>query len=176
MAEIGHGGKAIVERIMEPREAAEKIKGLTQIPIRSQIANEVIGLAYGYFTPIEGFMNKADVESVCKNMRLKNGVVWSIPLLFDVSDEEISKYNLKVGNSVVLTYGGNPMAASRSKRYSITTKRPCARRFSVLTRQSTRAVLESTIAKTSSSVEKSLSCNGRKSMLRTIRISYPPLK
>jgi sulfate adenylyltransferase len=110
MAEIGHGGKAIVERIMEPKEAAEKIKGLTQIPIRSQIANEVIGLTYGYFTPLEGFMNKADVDSVCKNMRLSNGVVWSIPLLFDVSDEDISKYNLKVGNSVVLTYGGNPMA------------------------------------------------------------------
>ena len=82
MAEIGHGGKAIVERIMEPKEAAEKIKGLTQIPIRSQIANEVIGLTYGYFTPIEGFMNKADVDSVCKNMRLKNGVVWSIPSSF----------------------------------------------------------------------------------------------
>jgi sulfate adenylyltransferase len=110
MEEIGHGGKAIVERIMEPRDAAEKIKALTQIPIRSQIANEVIGLTYGYFTPIEGFMNKVDVDSVCKNMRLKSGVVWSIPLLFDVSDEDISKYNLKAGNSVVLTYGGNPMA------------------------------------------------------------------
>ncbi len=82
MAEIGHGGKDIVERIMEPKEAAEKIKGLTQIPIRSQIANEVIGLTYGYFTPIEGFMNKADVESVCKNMRLTERRCLEHPIFF----------------------------------------------------------------------------------------------
>ena len=98
MAEIGHGGKEIVERIMDPAEAKEKIKGLTQIPIRSQIANEVIGLTYGFFTPLEGFMDKADVDSVCKKMRLANGVVWSIPILFDSADEEIQNTALRSGN------------------------------------------------------------------------------
>ena len=83
MAEIGHGGKEIIERIIEPSEAAEKIKGLTSIPIRSQIANEVIDLAYGWFTPLEGFMGKADTDAVCKNMQLADGAVWSIPILFD---------------------------------------------------------------------------------------------
>ncbi len=110
MAEIGHGGKEIVERILSPSEAAEKIKGLTQIPIRAQIANEVIGLAYGFFCPLEGFMGKADVDSVCKKMRLANGAVWSIPILFDLSEEEISDYGIKEGDSVVLTYQDNPMA------------------------------------------------------------------
>ena len=110
MAEIGHGGKEIVERILSPGEAAEKIKGLTQVPIRAQIANEVIGLAYGFFCPLEGFMGKADVDSVCKNMRLANGAVWSIPILFDLSEAEISDYGIKEGDSIVLTYQGNPMA------------------------------------------------------------------
>ena len=110
MAELGHGGTEIVERIMEPSVAAEKIKGLAKIPIRSQIANEIIGIAYGFFSPLEGFMGKADVESVCKNMRHANGVVWSIPILFDLSEEEIREYGIDVGDSVVLTYGGNPMA------------------------------------------------------------------
>ena len=110
MAELGHGGKEIVERILDPSEAAEKIKGLARIPVRSQIANEIIGIAYGFFSPLEGFMGKADVESVCKNMKLANGVVWSIPILFDLSDEEIQKYGVKPGESVLLTYGGNPMA------------------------------------------------------------------
>ena len=45
MAEIGHGGKEIVEKILSPEDAKEKIKGLTSIPIRGQIANEVIDLA-----------------------------------------------------------------------------------------------------------------------------------
>jgi sulfate adenylyltransferase len=110
MAEIGHGGKEIFERILEPKEAASKIKGLTAIPIRGQIAKEIIGITYGFFSPIEGFMGKADVDSICKNMKLVSGAVWSIPILFDVSDDEVSKYGIKKGTSVLLTFDDNPMA------------------------------------------------------------------
>ena len=108
--ELGHGRKPIVERIMEPAEAKEKIKNLVQIPIRSQIANEVIGISYGFFSPLQGFMGKADVDAVCKKMRLADGTVWSIPILFDVTEEQIAQLGLKPGMSVLLTYTGNPMA------------------------------------------------------------------
>jgi len=110
MAEIGHGRKEIVERIMEPAAAREKIKGLARIPIRSQLANEVVGISYGFFSPLEGFMGSADVDSVCKNMTLKNGTVWSIPIVFDLDQAEIFSYGIDKGDTVVLTYGGNPMA------------------------------------------------------------------
>lgn len=110
MAEIGHGGKEIKERIFKPDEAKEKIKGLTQIPVRAQIANEIINIAYGWFTPLEGFMGKADVDNVVKNMRLASGPVWSIPIVFDLSEQEIADYGVADGKSVVLTYQGNPMA------------------------------------------------------------------
>ncbi len=110
MAEIGHGGKEIVERILEPKEAVKKIEGLKSVPVRGQIAKEIIDISYGWFTPLEGFMGKADVDSVCNKMRLANGVVWSIPILFDLTDDEISKYGVKEGSSVLLTYDGNPMA------------------------------------------------------------------
>ena len=110
MAELGHGGKEIVERIMAPAEAAQKIKGLKEIPIRSQLANEVIDISYGWFSPLQGFMGKADVDNVCKNMRLADGVVWSIPIVFDLSDKEVADYGAKAGETVLLTYGGNPMA------------------------------------------------------------------
>ena len=108
----GHGGKEIVERILEPKEAAEKIKGpaMRSVPIGSQIANELINIAYGFFTPLEGFMGKADVDSVCKKMKLASGVVWSIPIVFDISAGEISDYGIKEGESVLLTYDGSPMA------------------------------------------------------------------
>ena len=92
MAEIGHVGKEIVERILEPAEAVEKIKGLTAVPIRSQLANEVIDISYGWFTPLEGFMGKADADSVCKKMELSDGTVWSIPILFDMTEAEISEF------------------------------------------------------------------------------------
>lgn len=110
MAEIGHGRKEIVERIMGPAEAREKIKGLAKVPIRSQLANEVVDISYGYFTPLQGFMGSADVDSVCKNMTLADGTVWSIPIVFDLDQAEIFSYGIDKGDTVVLTYGGNPMA------------------------------------------------------------------
>ena len=110
MAEIGHGGKEIKERIFQPSEAKEKIKGLTEIPVRKQIANEIIDLAYGFFSPLEGFMGKADVDGVVKNMRLADGTIWPIPILFDLSEKEVADYGVEAGKSVVLTYQGNPMA------------------------------------------------------------------
>ncbi len=111
MAEIGHGGKEIVERIMPLADAVALLeKGLPQIPIRPQIANEVIDIAYGWFTPLEGFMGKADVDSVVKYMTLADGTIWSIPILFDLSEEEVNKYGVKEGAEVILTYQDNPMA------------------------------------------------------------------
>ena len=110
MAEIGHGGKEIKERILKPAEAKEKAKGLTEIPVRKQIANEIIDLAYGFFSPLEGFMNQKDVDSVVKNMRLADGTIWPIPILFDLSEKEVADYGVAPGKSVVLTYQNNPMA------------------------------------------------------------------
>jgi sulfate adenylyltransferase len=110
MSEIGHGGKEIVERILEPNVAVRKTKGLKSVPVRGQIAKEIIGIAYGFFSPLEGFMVKADLNAVCKKMKLTNGVVWSIPILFDLAELELSDYGIKEGDSVLLTYEGNPMA------------------------------------------------------------------
>ena len=41
----------------------------------------------GGFAPLEGFLNKEDYESVLKNMRLKNGMLWPIPVTLDVSEK-----------------------------------------------------------------------------------------
>ena len=104
-----HGGK-IVERVLEPAAARDKIRGLTQVPIRPQLARECLGIAYGFFSPLEGFMTKADVDSVVKNMTLASGYVWSIPIVFDMSDAEIQEIGLKEGDTLLLTYQDNPLA------------------------------------------------------------------
>lgn len=111
MEYIGHGGKKLVERVItDKNEAQKKIKGLTSVPVRPQLATEAISLSYGFFSPLEGFMTKADVDAVCKNMTLADGTVWSIPIVFDISDKEIADYGIKVGSSILLTYEGNPLA------------------------------------------------------------------
>ena len=110
MAYIGHGGKEIVERVMSPSEAKEKIKGLTSVEISNRAAYECIDLAYGFFTPLEGFMCKADVDAVCEKMTLADGTVWSIPIVFDIDSKEIEEKGIKVGDTILLTYTGNPLA------------------------------------------------------------------
>lgn len=44
-------------------------------------------LINGGFSPLRGFMSRADYESVCAEMRLANGRIWPIPVVLDVSDE-----------------------------------------------------------------------------------------
>jgi len=107
---IGHGGKEIVENVLKGDEAKDAISGLTAIPVRTQIAHECISASYGFFTPLQGFMGSADVDAVVKDMALADGTVWSIPIVFDLSDEEIKQYDVKEGDSVVFTYRDTPIA------------------------------------------------------------------
>jgi sulfate adenylyltransferase len=44
-------------------------------------------LLNGGFSPLRGFMSRADYESVCCAMRLKDGHFWPIPIVLDVTEE-----------------------------------------------------------------------------------------
>jgi len=48
-------------------------------------------LMSGGFSPLRGFMNRADYEGVCHNMRLSNGTLWPMPITLDVSEEFAKK-------------------------------------------------------------------------------------
>ncbi len=43
-------------------------------------------LLNGAFSPLEGFLGKADYERVCDEMRLVDGTLWPIPVTLDVSE------------------------------------------------------------------------------------------
>ncbi|MFQ6019658.1 MAG: sulfate adenylyltransferase, partial [Dehalococcoidia bacterium] len=104
-----HGGK-LVERVLAPEKVLDQISGLKSIPVRGQIATECIDIAYGFFSPLEGFMGRADVDSVAREMRLVSGYVWSVPVIFDLSDDEIKEQGLKDGETLLLTHQGQPLA------------------------------------------------------------------
>lgn len=102
-----HGGK-LVERLAPAGQALPS--GLPVIAIRDQLARECLGLAYGFFSPLEGFMDRADVRSVAEEMRLASGYVWSIPIVFDLSPDEVKRLGVKEGKAVLLQYQGQPFA------------------------------------------------------------------
>jgi len=107
---IGHGNKAIEERILDATKSKEAIKGAKQIPISSRVARECIDIAYGFFSPIKGFMNSKTLNSVCQEMKLVDGTLWPIPILLDIDQNVIDKNNLKIGEQVILSYQGQPLA------------------------------------------------------------------
>ncbi|RLE63403.1 MAG: sulfate adenylyltransferase, partial [Thermoprotei archaeon] len=77
-----HGGR-LINRILSGekreriREEAKEIKVL-EIPL--DIGVDVENIAYGVFSPLEGFMTSDDYFSVLHNMRLNNDLPWTIPI------------------------------------------------------------------------------------------------
>ena len=41
----------------------------------------------GAFSPLEGFLGQADYDGVVDNMRLESGVLWTMPITLDVTQE-----------------------------------------------------------------------------------------
>ena len=106
----GHGNKQIVERIMPESEVKKKISKLQHLSINGRCARECIDIAYGFFTPLEGFMVKKEVEAVCERMTLADGTLWPIPIILDIKKKAINAKKIKEGDAVLLTYYDSPLA------------------------------------------------------------------
>ena len=46
-------------------------------------------LMQGGFSPLTGYMNEADYKSVVDNMKLTNGVMFGLPVVYDTDDERV---------------------------------------------------------------------------------------
>jgi len=84
-----HGGK-LVELLVDTDRAAE-LKGVSRdwpswdLTPRQRCDLEL--LVTGAFSPLTGFMTRADYEAVCGSMRLTDGTLWPIPITLDVSED-----------------------------------------------------------------------------------------
>ncbi len=56
-------------------------------------------LLTGGFSPLQGFMKRADYERVCHNMHLTSGVIWPMPITLDVTEDFAKK--LQPGSSKI---------------------------------------------------------------------------
>jgi sulfate adenylyltransferase len=96
-----HGGTLVNRIASEERkkELTEKAKKLYQLTIEDRYGADVEMIAIGAFSPLTGFMGKADSESVIEKMEFTNGLAWGIPILLPVGD----KYNeIKTGEEIAL--------------------------------------------------------------------------
>ena len=77
----------------------KKSETLTKVICTSREFGDVIMLGIGGFTPLDGFMNKADWQNVCKNMALENGTFWPIPITLSTNDDDIIE-----GQEIAIVY------------------------------------------------------------------------
>jgi len=105
----------------------KKTNSMDKLFCSSREFGDLIMLGIGGFTPLEGFMGKADWLSVCKNMVLENGTFWPIPITLSTDNED-----LKVGQEVAIVYEkNNDVIATMliSEKYSIDKKLECTAVF-----------------------------------------------
>jgi len=65
----------------ERRRLTEEAAALPSVVVGSAAASNAVMLGGGYFTPLTGFMDKADALSVGRSMQTASGLFWPTPVL-----------------------------------------------------------------------------------------------
>jgi pyruvate kinase len=93
-----HGGQ-LIDRI-DPDPDWDHVITLPKINVDRLALINAEQIAVGTYSPLTGFMNKKELESVLQEKRLPNGVVWPLPITLQVDPKDIN--NIDKGNEVVL--------------------------------------------------------------------------
>ncbi|CAG9612823.1 Sulfate adenylyltransferase [Bacillus rhizoplanae] len=101
---LPHGG-ILINRELQEAEREEYLKKVNELPsltISAWSISDIELIANGGFSPLIGFMDRNDYESVLMTMHLKNGLPWTIPITLPITQEEAK--DLRIGTEVIL-YG-----------------------------------------------------------------------
>lgn len=83
-----HGG-ILVNRIAtldQRQEFFDKAESLPRVQLSDRSISDLQMIAIGALSPLKGFMKEADYRSVVKQMRLSNGLPWSVPITLSVTE------------------------------------------------------------------------------------------
>ena len=97
-----HGSQELMPRIVNTDEEKESLlksaSEMKKIKVTSAAAANLVMLGAGYFTPLDGFMNKDDLVSVADDMKLKNGMFWPTPVV-NLTNQKV---DFKEGEEIAL--------------------------------------------------------------------------
>ncbi|MDX1571209.1 MAG: bifunctional sulfate adenylyltransferase/adenylylsulfate kinase [Xanthomonadales bacterium] len=84
-----HGGQLV--DLVAPRDQADRLKQeANEYPVWSLTARQLCDLEMlmtGAFSPLTGFLARADYDRVVSEMRLADGTLWPMPVTLDVTEE-----------------------------------------------------------------------------------------
>ncbi len=91
-----HGGKLINCYLSEQEreQALLKAKSLPRLTLSIRNIADLECIATGVYSPLEGFVDEQEYTSIVKDMRLSNGLAWSIPVTLQVAESVAEQYQL----------------------------------------------------------------------------------
>lgn len=113
MVSIPHGGK-LTNRVAEGEtriQLVEEAEELPKIEMEIERALDLENIAYGVYSPLEGYMTYEELSSVLEDMRLPNDLPWTIPIILDVDEEDLS--DIREDDDICLTNKDRPLALMR---------------------------------------------------------------
>jgi len=128
-----HGGGRLKPLLLEGAALiaeTERAQSLPTLAVSSREKGDLIMLGIGGFTPLGGFMTRADWEGVCDSMQLANGLFWPIPITLSVDEARAS--SIPIGADLALTdrESGTVLATmSVTEKYGIDKAHECAAVF-----------------------------------------------
>ncbi|MBN1162395.1 sulfate adenylyltransferase [Patescibacteria group bacterium] len=85
-----HGGK-LINKVLSYNKSKYYYKNLEKYPkiyASTERIKDIKNISLGVYSPLTGFLYKKDYRNVLKHMRLANGIVWTIPIVLDISETD----------------------------------------------------------------------------------------
>jgi sulfate adenylyltransferase len=124
-----HGGGSLKPLMLAGDALAAELARARTLPavrVSSREKGDLIMLGIGGFTPLEGFMTRADWEGVCDGYRMASGLFWPIPITLSV--EAAAAASIRVGAEIALVdpEDGSPLATMKvTEKYGIDKAHEC---------------------------------------------------
>ena len=128
-----HGGGELRPLMLPVEElAAERRRAVTlpRVRVSSREKGDIIMLGIGGFTPLDGFMTRADWQGVCDGMKTAAGVFWPIPIT--LSTDTSTANSIRTGQDIALVDpdSGELLATMTvTEKYAIDKAHECATVF-----------------------------------------------
>jgi sulfate adenylyltransferase len=107
-------------------EELKRARSLPAVRLSSREKGDLIMLGIGGFTPLDGFMTRADWEGVCDGYKTASGLFWPIPIT--LSTDEVTAQSIRAGMEIALVDGdtGAIMATMKvTEKYTIDKAHEC---------------------------------------------------
>jgi len=85
-----HGGR-LVNRVLEGKEREETLSEVQKLPsisLNLEQVRDLENIAFGVFSPLEGYLNREQLHYVLNEMRLPDDTPWTLPIVLDIGEEE----------------------------------------------------------------------------------------